>query len=163
MNQETAMTTTYIRREVAIGTAVSIAFSVAMPTVLFIRSSAVPIDDVIFDAIPQTFFVTFMSIAVTIINASRRKLTTTTMRRPSVLGLALFAAAGLAVFSYLGHRAALTSDDGAVWSLAGFYAWKIVLAVSIAVPASVSTHLRIRGTSVGDETERRVSRTSAMR
>lgn len=64
------MTTTYIRREVTIGTAVSIAFSVAMPTALFIRSSTVPIDDVIFDAIPQTFFVTFMSIAVAINNAS---------------------------------------------------------------------------------------------
>ena len=89
MNQETAMPASYISREVAIGTAVSIAFSVAMATVLFIRSSAVPIDDVIFNAIPQTFFVTFMWIAV---------------------------------------------------------AWKIVLAVAIAVPVSVATLLGIRDT-----------------
>lgn len=138
------MPATYISREVAIGTAVSIAFSVVVPTVLFIRSSAVPIDDVIFDAIPQTFFVTFMSIAVTISNASRRNLTTTTMRQPSVLGLALVAAVGLALSSYLAHRAALSNEDGAVWPLASFYAWKTVLAVAIALPATVATLLRIR-------------------
>ncbi|MGF1470367.1 MAG: hypothetical protein ACFB50_01340 [Rubrobacteraceae bacterium] len=135
------MTTThYILRETTIGTAVTVAVSVAVAILTFGGEARVALrggpGTLEFDALPQTFFVVLMAIAGPLGIAARRRLARPTTVRPAVWIAVPLLALATAVLSYGVHGVLLPGDPGVTWPATAVYVFKAVYAAVVAIPVS---------------------------